>query len=164
MEDSKPTNVQFDIRADQWETSINGDICRLCASVGIGIIDYDSRLLQGGNHLTDDEVNAMTDITANTVKAFRNLNTYEINKCLECVCILLGIKTPAAIMWDMASILNPTRNTDLVIKKLQAGLISRKKAIAQANPEMTPSEIEEMITQIDAEKDQIAVPMAFDNF
>ena len=106
----------------------------------------------------------MTDITANTVKAFRNLNTYEINKCLECVCILLGINTPAAIMWDMASILNPTRNTDLVIKKLQAGLISRKKAIAQANPEMTPSEIEEMITQIDAEKDLNAVPMAFDNF
>ena len=164
MEDSKPTNVQFDIRAEQWETSINGDICRLCASVGIGIIDYDSRLLQGGNHLTDDEVNRMTDITANTVKAFRNLNTYEINKCLECVCILLGINTPAAIMWDMASILNPTRNTDLVIKKLQAGLISRKKAIAQANPEMTPSEIEDMIKQIDAEKDSTAVPMAFDNF
>ena len=163
MEDSKPTNVQFDIRAEQWETSINGDEARLCASVGISIIDYDPRLLQTGQR-TDDEINAMTDITANTVKTFRNLNTYEINKCLECVCGLLGIETPVAIKWDMASILNPTKNTDLVIKKLQAGLISRKAAIQQANPEMSAFEVDEMIKQIDKDRDSQAVPLAFNNF
>ena len=64
----------------------------------------------------------------------------------------------------MASILNPTKNTDLVIKQLNAGLISRKEAIKRANPELTDFEVDEMITQIDNEKDSRVVPMAFNNF
>ena len=163
MEDSKPTNVQFDIRSEQWEHSIDGDICRLCASVGIGVIDYDARLLQSGQR-TDDEINAMTDTTANTVSAFRNLNTYAINQCLECVGQLLGISSPIAIRWDMASILNPTKNADLVVKLFTNGLISRKEAIRRANPDLNDHEVDEMIKQIDAEKDSVAVPMAFNSF
>ena len=163
MEDSKPTNVQFDIRSEQWENSINGDVARLCASVGISIMDYDPRLLQTGQR-TDDEINAMTDITANTITAFRNLNTYEINKCLECVGQLLGIESPIAIRWDMASILNPTKNADLVVKLLTNGLISRKEAIRRANPNLNDNEVNEMIKQIDSEQDSRAVPIAFNNF
>ena len=163
MEDSKPTNVQFDIRSEQWENSINGDVARLCASVGISIMDYDPRLLQTGQR-TDDEINAMTDITANTVQAFRNLNTYEINKCLECVGALLGIASPIAIRWDMASILNPTKNADLVVKLLTNGLISRKEAIRRANPNLNDNEVDEMIKQIDSERDSMALPMQFNNF
>jgi hypothetical protein len=163
MEDSKPTNVQFDIRSEQWENSINGDVARLCASVGISIMDYDPRLLQTGQR-TDDEINAMTDITMNTVTAFRNLNTYEINKCLECVGQLLGVESPIAIRWDMASILNPTKNADLVVKLLTNGLISRKEAIRRANPNLNDNEVDEMIKQIDSEKDMLAVPMQFNNF
>ena len=163
MEDSKPTNIQFDIRAEQWETSIKGDIERLCSSVGIGIIDYLPSLL-GGTQRTDDEINALTDMTANTVQAFRNLNTYEINKCLECVGALLGIPAPISIRWSMASILNPSKNADLVSKLLTNGLISRREAIRRANPDLTDSEVDEMIKQIDSEQDSRAVPMAFNNF
>ncbi len=163
VEDSKPTNVQFDIRADQWETSINGDVARLCASVGISILDYDPRLLQAGQR-TDDEINAMTDQTANTVKRFRNINELKINQFLECIGDILGLPSPISIRWSMASILNPTKNTDLVIKQLNAGLISRKEAIKRANPELTEFEVDEMITQIDNEKDSRAVPLAFNNF
>ena len=162
-EESKPTNVQFDIRAEQWETAIKGDIERLCASVGIGIIDFMPSLL-GGQQRTDDEINSLTDMTMNTVQAFRNLNTYEINKCLECVGALLGIASPIAIRWDMASILNPTKNADLVVKLLTNGLISRKEAIRRANPNLNDNEVDEMIKQIDAERDSIAVPMQFNNF
>ena len=163
MEDSKPTNVQFDIRSEQWETSIKGDIERLCSSVGIGIIDYMPTLL-GGTQRTDDEINSLTDMTANTVQAFRNLNTYEINKCLECVGALLGIESPIAIRWDMASILNPTKNADLVVKLLTNGLISRKEAIRRANPNLNDNEVNEMMKEIDSERDSMAVPMQFNNF
>ena len=163
IEDSKPTNIQFDIRSEQWENSINGDVARLCASVGISVLDYDPRLLQTGQR-TDDEINAMTDITANTVQAFRNLNTYEINKCLECVGALLGIEAPISIRWSMASILNPTKNADLVTKLLTNGLISRKEAIRRANPDLTDNEVDEMMKEIDSEQDSRAVPMAFNNF
>ena len=163
MEDSKPTNVQFDIRAEQWETQLNGDVARLCASVGISVLDYDPRLLQQGQR-TDDEINAMTDITANTVQRFRNINELKINQFLECVGYILGIPQPIAVRWSMASILNPTKNADLVTKLLTNGLISRKEAIRRANPDLTDNEVDEMIKDIDSEQDSRAVPMAFNNF
>ena len=163
MEDSKPTNVQFDIRAEQWDITLNSDVARLCASVGISVLDYDPRLLQQGQR-TDDEINAMTDITANTVQRFRNINELKINQFLECVGYILGIPQPIAVRWSMASILNPTKNADLVTKLLTNGLISRKEAIRRANPDLTDNEVDEMIKQIDYEQDSMAVPMAFNNF
>ena len=163
MEDSKPTNVQFDIRAEQWDVTLNSDVARLCASVGISVLDYDPRLLQTGQR-TDDEINAMTDLTANTVQRFRNINELKINQFLECVGYILGIPQPIAVRWSMASILNPTKNADLVTKLLTNGLISRKEAIRRANPDLTDNEVDEMIKQIDSEQDSRAVPMAFNNF
>ena len=163
MEDSKPTSVQFDIRAEQWEQSIKGDIERLCSSVGIGVIDYMPTLL-GGTNRTDDEINALTDMTMNTVTRFRNINELKINQFLECIGDILGIPSPISIRWSMASILNPTKNTDLVIKQLQAGLISRKEAIRRANPEMSEFEVDEMAKQINNETESQAVPLAFNNF
>lgn len=163
MEDNKPYNIQFDIRSDQWEQAINGDVARLCASVGISVLDYDPRLLQTGQR-TDDEINAMTDITANTVTNLRNINTYEINKCLECIGVLLGIETPISIRWSMAAIINPTKNAQLVKQLFESGLISRKEAIKRTNPDLNDNEIEEMIRDIDSEADSRAVPMAFNNF
>ena len=163
MEDSKPMNVQFDIRSEQWETSINGDVARLCSSVGMTVLDYDPRLLQAGQR-TDDEINAMTDITANTVMNLRNINTYQINKCLECVGELLRVPTPISIRWSMAAILNPTKNANLVKELYTTGLISRKEAIKRVNPDMSESELEDMIKAIDSDNDVKAVPMAFNNF
>jgi len=162
-EDSKPTNVQFDIRSEQWNNQVDNDTARLCANVGIGIIDYDARLLMSGQR-TDDEINSMTDTTANTVKHFRDINTKKINDLLACVIEALGFASKIAIRWSMASIINPTRNADLVIKQLQNGLISRKEAIRRANPDLNDNEVDEMIKQIDAEKDSVAVPMQFSNF
>jgi hypothetical protein len=142
---------------------LNSDVARLCASVGISVLDYDPRLLQQGQR-TDDEINAMTDITANTVQRFRNINELKINQFLECVGYILGIPQPIAVRWSMASILNPTKNADLVTKLLTNGLISRKEAIRRANPDLTDDEVDEMIKDIDSEQDSRAVPMAFNNF
>lgn len=162
-EDCKPQNVQFDIRADQWETSIKGDIERLCSSVGIGVIDYMPSLL-GGTQRTDDEINALTDMTANTVMKLRTLNTYQINKCLECVGVLLQVPTPISIRWSMASIMNPTKNADLVIKQLQSGLISRKEAIKRANPDLSEAELEELYNAIQNEVAAQDINASFNSF
>ena len=78
MEDSKPINTQFDLRSDQWIQQISDDTARLCANIGMTVLDYDPRLLQAGQR-TDDEINAMTDITANTVKGFREIIEAKIN-------------------------------------------------------------------------------------
>ena len=163
MEDNKPTNIQFDIRAEQWENFIKGDIERLCASVGIGIIDYLPSLL-GGIQRTDDEVNALTDMTANTVQKFRNLNTRKLNQLLELVVEILGLEKPVAIRWSMASILNPTKNTDLVIKQLTNGLISRKEAIKRCNPDLTENEVNQIYTEVQQEIQAQDINASFSNF
>ena len=106
----------------------------------------------------------MTDITANTVIQKRNINTYQINKCLECIGNVLGIESPIAIRWSMASIINPTKNANLVKTLFESGFISRKEAIKRVNPDLNDNEIEEMINAIDSETDSRAVPVAFNNF
>ena len=165
MEDSKPSNIQFDIRSEQWNAQIDNDVARLCESVGVGLIDYAPRLVGASQHATDDEINAMTDITANTVNNFRNLNQRKINEMLSTILFALGFEdTTASIRWSMAAILNPSKNTDLVIKKLQAGLISRKAAIQQANPDMSEAEVEQMLKEINGEMQQMQVATSFNNF
>ena len=163
MEDSKPQNVQFDIRSEQWNTQIDNDIARLCENVGIGIIDYCPRLL-GGNERTDDEINAMTDITANTVQAYRNLNQRKINQMLTDIATTFGFSYEVSIRWSMASILNPTKNTALVTQQLAAGLISRKEALRRVNPDLNSKEIEDLYSEIMAERGAEATENAFNKF
>ena len=163
MEDSKPSNVQFDIRSEQWNAQIDNDIARLCASVGVSVLDYDPRLLVSGQR-TDDEINAMTDITINTVTRFRNINTRKVNELLETVVQAIGLSKPVAIRWSMSAILNPTKNTDLVAKQLEKGLISRKRAIKAINPDLTDSEVEQMLKEINGEMQQMNVATTFNNF
>lgn len=163
IEDSKPTNVQFDIRSEQWNGEIDNDTARLCENVGIGVIDYCPRLL-GGMQRTDDEINAMTDITANTVKAFRNLNQEKINQMLTAIANTLGLNYKVSIRWSMASILNPTKNTALVTQQLSAGLISRKEAIRRINPDLNEKEISDLYNEIMAERGAEATENRFDSF
>ena len=164
-EDNKPQSVQFDIRADQWEQSINGDIGRLCSLVGISILDYDPRLLMTGQR-TDDEINSMTDITRATVDDFRELNEYEINKMIKCVATLFGINQNIAIRWSMSSILNPTKNGSLVVQKFTNGLISRSSALKELNPDLTDDEIQDELNKIneDTKANEVNVDSTFENF
>lgn len=163
MEDSKPMNVQFDIRTADWVGQIDNDTARICACVGISILDYDPRLLQQGQR-TDDEINAMTDITAATVKDFRNLNQAKINQMLTDIATFYNLNVKVSIRWDMAAILNPSKNTQLVKEQLAAGLISRKEAIRRVNPDLTPNEIDELYDDIMAEIGAMATENRFNNF
>jgi hypothetical protein len=149
--EAAPQGLQFDIRADQWRTSLAGEIGDLCAVFGISVLDFDPRLLQTGQR-TDDEINAMTDITADTVANLRSINEYQINLMLNTIAKYLGYKTPIAIKWNIASIINPTKNAALITMQLQNGTISRKKAIQRSNPDYTDEEVEEELKAINEER------------
>lgn len=163
MEDSKPINTQFDLRSDQWIQQISDDTARLCANIGMTVLDYDPRLLQAGQR-TDDEINAMTDITANTVKGFREINEAKINALLTDVATYFKLNVKVSIRWSMASILNPSKNTDLIIRQLQNGLISRKEAIRRVNPDLTAKEVDDLYKAVTAEQGAMATENAFNNF
>ena len=163
MEDSKPINTQFDLRSDQWIQQISDDTARLCANIGMTVLDYDPRLLQVGQR-TDDEINSMTDITANTVKGFREINEAKINALLTDVATYFKLNVKVSIRWSMASILNPSKNTELIIRQLGAGLISRKEAIRRANPDLNEKEIDDLYKEVVAEQGAMATENAFNNF
>ena len=163
MEDSKPSNIQFDIRSEQWIQQIDNDTARLCASVGVSVLDYDPRLLATGQR-TDDEINAMTDITANTVTKFRNINQAKVNQLLSDVAITFNFGNRVAIRWSMSSILNPSKNTALVIQQLTNGLIPRKEAIRRVNPDLTDAEVEQLYNEILKEQQAQDVNVQFNNF
>lgn len=163
MEDSKPQSIQFDLRAEQWRTDINGLIGDICACFGLTILDFDPRLLQAGQR-TDDEINAMTDITRATVQEKRDINEESINNLLNQIASLVGATTPVFIRWSMSNILNPLKNSQLISQQLQNGTISRKTAIKRENPDYTDKEIEEELALIEQETKAVDINRAFEEF
>lgn len=151
MQEATPQGFQFDIRSESWRTALNGEIADLCAAFGLSVLDYDPRLLQAGQR-TDDEINAMTDITASSVEELRTMNEYQINKMLNTIAKYVGEETPIAIKWNIASIINPSKNQALITQQLSNGTISRKQAIKRSNPDYTDKEVEEELKKIEQER------------
>jgi hypothetical protein len=71
---------------------------------------------------------------------------------LNTIAKYLGYKTPIAIKWNIASIINPTKNAALITMQLQNGTISRKRAIQRSNPDYTDEEVEEELKAINEER------------
>lgn len=163
MDDSRPQSIQFDLRAEQWRIDINGLIGDICAAFGLTILDFDPRLLQSGQR-TDDEINAMTDITRATIQEKRDINEESITLLINQIASLIGVVTPVFIRWSMQSILNPLRNSQLISQQLQNGTISRKTAIKRENPDYTDKEIEEEIALIEQETKVADINRAFEEF
>lgn len=150
IDDNKPTSIQFDLRTDQWRHDIEGTIGDICSAFGMTVLDYDPRLLQQGQR-TDDEINAMTDITRATVMDKREIAEDSINSMLELISVLYGLKEPMFIRWSMRSILNPSKNTSLIGQQLANGTISQVTAIKRENPDFTDKEVQEELEKIKAE-------------
>ncbi len=150
MEDSKPTAVQFDLRTEQWRADISGVVGDICSAFGISILDYDPRLLQMGQR-TDDEINAMTDITRATVEDKREIAEESINAMLKLISTLYSLEKPMFLRWSMKSIINPSKNAALITTQLANGTISQETAIKRENPDYTKAELEEELAKIKGE-------------
>ena len=163
MDDCRPQSIQFDLRAEQWRTDINGLIGDICAVFGLTVLDFDPRLLVAGQR-TDDEINAMNDITRATVNDMRDINEETINNFINQVASLVGATTPIFIRWSMQSIMNPLRNSQLIQTQLSNGTISQRTAIKRENPDYTEKEIEEEIERINNERKTNDYNQAFNEF
>ena len=163
MDDCRPQSIQFDLRAEQWRTDINGLIGDICAVCGLTVLDFDPRLFVAGQR-TDDEINAMNDITRATVNDMRDINEETINNFINQVASLVGATTPIFIRWSMQSIMNPLRNSQLVQTQLANGTISQRTAIKRENPDYTDKEIEEEIERINNERQTNDYNQAFNEF
>lgn len=163
MDDCKPQSIQFDLRAEQWRSDINGLVGDICAVFGLTVLDFDPRLLVAGQR-TDDEINAMNDITRATVNNKRDINEEVINTFINQIATLVGAITPVFIRWSMQSILNPLRNSQLIQSQLANGTISKRTAIKRENPDYTEKEIEEELERINNESQANDYNKAFNEF
>lgn len=163
MDDNRPQSIQFDLRAEQWRIDINGLVGDICAVFGLTVLDFDPRLLVAGQR-TDDEINAMNDITRATINSKRDINEETINTFINQVASLVGATTPAFIRWSMQSILNPLRNSQLIQQQLANGTISQRTAIKRENPDYTEKEIDEEIERINNERQVNDYNKAFNEF
>lgn len=163
MDDCRPQSIQFDLRAEQWRSDINGLIGDICAIFGLTVLDFDPRLLVAGQR-TDDEINAMNDITRATVNDKRDINEESINRFINQIATLCGADTPVFIRWSMQSILNPTKNSQLIQTQLANGTISKRTAIKRENPDYTEKEIDEELERINNEQKANDYNQAFSEF
>ena len=163
MDENKPQSIQFDLRAEQWRADINGLVGDICAVFGLTVLDFDPRLLVAGQR-TDDEINAMNDITRATVNDKRDINEESINKFINQIAVLSGASTPVFIRWSMQSILNPLKNSQLIQSQLANGTISKRTAIKRENPDYTDKEIDEELERINNDTKVNDYNQAFNEF
>lgn len=163
MNNSQPQSMQFNLRTTEWLADKNDLVVEICTKCGLSIFDYNPTFSTGAR--TAREIDELSDITAQTVNEKRSYLTLAINDLLRDICEILGRNDLSLfIKWDKSTIVNTASNTELVINKYQQGLISRRTALKDLNPNWNDAEIDAELERINSETDNKNADVVFKNF
>lgn len=117
--------------------------------------------LRPGVEITATQVTDDKDRTRQTIKTRRELLAKDLNYCNKIILKhYLGIdNVDVATVFREGSLSNPTLDTDIIIKKLNAHLITHQMAVEEANPQLSKREAEKVYLQAaEEQKEQQSQP------
>lgn len=163
MNNAHPQSMQFNLRTAEWLADKNDLVVEICTKCGLSIFDYNPTFSTGAR--TAREIDELSDITAQTVNEKRGYLTIAINEMLKDICDMLGRSDLSLfIKWDKSTIVNTASNIELVINKYQQGLISKRTALKDLNPNWNDAEIDAELERINSETDNKNADVLFNNF
>ena len=163
MNNAHPQSMQFNLRTAEWLADKNDLVVEICTKCGLSVFDYNPTFSTGAR--TAREIDELSDITAQTVNEKRGYLTVAINEMLKDICDILGRSDLSLfVKWDKSTIVNTASNIELVINKYQQGLISRKTALKDLNPNWNDAEIDAELERINSETDNKNADVVFNNF
>lgn len=131
-EESKPEQVQFGLRANEWKETRNIILENIASGIKISASSLAS-YLQGGSMRTAREVSSEEDATTLFVENARIRYTPVINKIIAQVLRYYGYIDDVEVRWSRAGMTNQTVLVETLTKAVQGGLISQQKAHALFN-------------------------------
>ena len=110
--------------------------------------------LRNGVEKTATEITADENATRLTIRTKRELITEDLNYLNAIILKHYGVSDDGSVcsaVFKEGSLSNPKLETELIIRKLEAGLITHQMAIEEANPQLSKRECEQIEEDTDAE-------------
>lgn len=107
--------------------------------------------LRNGVEKTATEITADENATRSTVKTKRELITEDLNYLNAIILKHYGVNRECNVVFKEGSLSNPRLENDLIISKLENGLITHQMAVEEANPQLSKRECEKITVDTDAE-------------
>ena len=151
-EDNQITVSQFELRPDQWELIQENCLKRIAVKWGMSPKILSSFLAQGQVQQTATQIDSEDDISIAFINQARAIFKVAINNLLETTLNFYGKEHNVDVEFASPSIVNKDRILDRVIKKLEAGLITKEEAIREINPDLDEKTLQARIE--DAQKQE----------
>lgn len=105
--------------------------------------------LRNGVEKTATEITADENATRLTIRTKRELIAEDLNYLNSLILDHYGIGdgSECSAVFKEGSLSNPSLETELIIRKLESGLITRQMAIEEANPQLSRRECERVVKQ-----------------
>lgn len=109
--------------------------------------------LRPGVEITATQVTDDRDITRQTIKQRRELIANDLNYCNRIILkhYLGRNNVDCSVVFREGSLSNPSLDTDIIIKKMNAHLITHQMAVEEANPQLSKREAEKVYETAAAE-------------
>lgn len=159
LENQKPIPIQFDLRADNWETIQNKLFKQIALHIGVNP-SFISASLNDNTARTAREVSTEENDTAEYVNDTREILEKPFNRLLELVlkCKAENSDNPelysdnVVIRWSSAGLTNRSTLAEIVNSCVQAGTMSLEKATRMLNYDDDELQVQEEYNRITQEK------------
>lgn len=128
-EDQKPTPIQFDLRADDWQKIRDTIIQNIAINTGMNVATIASFLNDTTGNRTAREISTEESETALFVEDKREIIEKPINRLLKLVTLHQGFTDDVVIRWSETGLTNIYARTDMLATAVSSGFVSKQTAM-----------------------------------
>ena len=150
-QDSKITNVQFDLRMKEWTELRDNLIQSMATSIGIDVRTLAS-FINDSTNTTKTEIDSENDSTILFVENKRNLFKCVIDAMLEDICNFYGYKDSVSIRFSQTGLVNINNVVTQVTTLKQNFLIDDETALEWVFVDKDDAAREEMLKRINEQR------------
>ena len=150
----KPVPIQFDLRSSSWTEIRTMIIQNISINTGLNLASIASFLNDTNAAKTAREISTEESETALFVDDKRELMEKPINKILSLVTLFYGYQDEVVLRWSSAGLSNIYARAEVISQALQAGFLSKKKAIQMFNQDDDEYQLQEEFDNIESDTEK----------
>lgn len=149
-ENDKPIPLQFDLRATDWKTIRDTLLENIAVSLGVNTSTI-AGFLGDNNARTAREISTEENETAGYINTKRNILGAAANRYLKHITEYMGFPDTVEVRWSRAGLTNMQSLAEILNIGMQAGFISKRKAVEMFNLDDDVMQVEEEYNAIKAD-------------
>lgn len=153
-DDSKIEQVQFNLRAQEWEIILDDILKRIATTIGMSPRTIAAYLEDSSHQKTATEIDAEDDATIAFIEIKRGIFEEPINELVRTILRYMGCSDEVKILFGTPTLVNRDKVIEREIKKLESGLTTIEDAVKAIYDEEDEDQVRERLERIRVEQDQ----------